>query len=123
MVENAHGNGRTLLVGTHPSVDYYRTSAESGRRYFADVFAWTGRTQHVSTDNPNVQVRLHEGDGRTYLWLINATREARTGTVTVRGASTAPRAGKAHWAGGVPASTATTSLSLPATLWCSSFLA
>ena len=32
VVENTHGKGRTLLVGTHPSVDYYRTSAEAGRR-------------------------------------------------------------------------------------------
>ena len=76
VVENAHGKGRTLLVGTHPSVDYYRTSAASGRRWFADAFAWTGKAQRVAVDNPAVQVRAHEGDGRTYLWFVNATREA-----------------------------------------------
>ena len=42
---------------------------------------------------------LHEGDGRTYLWFVNATREAQAGRLTVRGATTA-RAGTAHWAGG-----------------------
>ncbi len=97
VVENARGKGRTLLVGTHPSVDYYRTSAEAGRRWFADAFAWTGRTQHVATDNPQVQARLHEGDGRAYLWLVNSTRAAQAGRLTVRGATTA-RAGTAHWA-------------------------
>lgn len=96
VVENVHGAGRTLLVGTHPSVDYHRTSADSGRRYFAAVFAWTGRTQHVEIDDPNVQVRLQEGEGRRFLWFVNTTRETRSGVIT---AAVAGRGGKTHWAG------------------------
>lgn len=94
LVAHEHGQGRTLLVGTHPSVDYYRTSADSGRRWFADAFAWTGRTQHVRVDNPNVQARIHEKDGKQWLWLVNATREAQRCAVTtpVRGVR-----GAAHW--------------------------
>ena len=94
VVENARGKGRTLLVGTHPSVDYYRTSADAGRRYFADVFAWTNRPQHVAIDNPNVQVRVHEGDGRTFLWFVNATRAPQSGRIT---AAAAGRGGDVHW--------------------------
>lgn len=94
VVENAHGAGRTLLVGTHPSVDYYRTSAEAGRKYFADVFAWTGKRQWVATDNRAVQVRCQQGDGRTYLWLVNATREPQSCRIVVRLPGTS---GKAHW--------------------------
>ena len=44
-----------------------------------------------------MQARLHEGDGRAYLWLVNSTRAAQAGRLTVRGATTA-RAGTAHWA-------------------------
>jgi beta-galactosidase len=94
VVEHAHGKGRTLLVGTHPSVDYYRTSAEAGRRWFAEAFAWTGKTQRVRVDNPAVQVRVHEGDGRTYLWFVNATREPQAGRIT---AAVSGRGGTVHW--------------------------
>ena len=96
VVENRHGEGRALLVGTHPSVDYYRTSAPSGRAYFADVFAWTGRTPHAALDNPNVQVRVHEADGQAFLWFINATREPQSGHLTL---ARPGRGGTLHWGG------------------------
>ncbi len=98
VVENRHGKGRTLLVGTHPSVGYYRDSADSGRRYFAEVFAWTGKARHVETDNPHVQFRLHEADGRSYLWAINATREVQAGRITL-GTPGDAKAGAVHWSG------------------------
>jgi beta-galactosidase len=96
VVESRHGKGRTLLVGTHPSVDYHRTSAASGRAYFAGVFAWTGKTQHAAVDNPDVQVRVHEGDGRTFLWLVNATREDQSGRVALAAPG---QGGATHWGG------------------------
>jgi len=94
VVEHTHGAGRTLLVGTHPSVDYHHTAAESGRRYFANVFAWTGKARRVASDNPNVQARMHEGDGRTFLWLVNATRELQAGTLNL---ASRGRGGAIHW--------------------------
>lgn len=96
VIENRHGEGRTLLVGTHPSVDYYRTSAATGRAYFAGVFAWTGKSQHAVVDNPNVQVRVHEGGGRSFLWFVNATRQDQSGRVTLAKPGCA---GAALWAG------------------------
>jgi beta-galactosidase len=94
VVEHTHGKGRTLLAGTHPSVDYYRTSADSGRRWFADAFAWTGRGQQAAVDNPDVQVRVHEGDGRRFLWFVNATRAPQSGRVAL---TTPGRGGSVHW--------------------------
>jgi beta-galactosidase len=94
VVEHTHGKGRTLLAGTHPSVDYYRTSADSGRRWFADAFAWTGRSQQAAVDNPDVQVRVHEGDGRRFLWFVNATRAPQSGRVAL---TTPGRGGSVHW--------------------------
>ena len=85
MVENTHGKGRTLLVGTHPGVAYFKQSNAENLRYFAEVFAWTGRVQQVSTGNAHVHGRLHEGSQGRVLWLLNQTREAQVATVEVDG--------------------------------------
>ena len=82
-VEHAFGAGRTLLVGTHPSIGYFRESGEPNRRYFADMFAWTGKTQHVWLSNPALQARLHKGAHEAFLWIINPTRRSEEATVRV----------------------------------------
>ncbi len=81
VAENKHGAGKTLIVGTHPSVAYYRTQGAAERHYFADCFAFTGKTQHTRADNAHVQVRVHEGDEHTFVWILNPTREVATGTI------------------------------------------
>jgi beta-galactosidase len=98
VVEHRYRNGRTLLVGTHPSVGYHRTGAESGRRYFAECFAWTGKTQLLRTDNPRVQVRAQRSEGRTFLWFVNPTRQIQRGRIEFAGLAAAGRAGASHWA-------------------------
>ncbi len=97
IVENRFGAGRTLLVGTHPGAGYFRTSSADNRRYFAEVFAWTGRTQQVAVSDNLVQARLHEGMSGRVLWLLNPTRERRRVTVTIDGRPA--RLGAAFWAG------------------------
>jgi beta-galactosidase len=74
-VSNTHGKGETLLVGTHPSVAYYRTSSAANRTYFAAMLEWLGKERHVTLTNPVLQGRIHKGDGTTFLWLVNPTRE------------------------------------------------
>ena len=37
---------------------------------------------------------MHEGDGRTFLWFVNATREAQSGRVTLAAEG---RGGAVHW--------------------------
>lgn len=81
VIENQHGKGRTLLVGTHPGVAYFKNSNAENLRFFADAFAWTARTQHVVVSNPLLQVRLHEGSEGKVLWLLNATRQTQTSTI------------------------------------------
>ena len=95
VVENTHGKGRTLLVGTHPGVAYFKQSNAENLSYFAEVFAWTGRTQQVKTGNANVFARLHEGPQGRVLWLINQTREAQPATVEVDGKPVS--FGAAYW--------------------------
>jgi beta-galactosidase len=96
VVEARFGRGRTLLVGTHPGVAYFKTSGADNLRYFAEVFAWVGKTQHVRVSDNAVQARLHDGPEGRVLWVLNPTREARTVAVTL-GAGGA--LGTAFWAG------------------------
>jgi beta-galactosidase len=83
VVENRFGAGRTLLVGTHPGVAYFKTSSGDNLRYFNEMFAWTGKIQHVRLSDPALQARLHAGQEGRVLWVLNPTREARTVSVTL----------------------------------------
>jgi beta-galactosidase len=97
IVENAHGKGRTLLVGTHPGVAYFKTSNAENLRYFADVFAWTGRDRHVSTGNAMLIARLHRGARGGALYVLNPTRESQKANVTLGAAHRELEADGAYW--------------------------
>ncbi len=64
-----------MLIGTNPSVGYYTASGDNNRRFFADVFAWSGKDRHVRLSNPALFARIHEGADGSFLWLVNTTRE------------------------------------------------
>lgn len=100
VIENHYGQGRTLLVGTHPGVAYFRDSNSDNLAYFSDVLTWTGKTQRVQLSNPSLQARLHEGAEGKILWLLNPTREAQPVSVSIDGQAASP--GNAYW--GDPAS-------------------
>lgn len=96
VVENSHGGGLSLLVGSNPSIAYFRTSAEAGRDYFRQVFAWIGKDQHVRLSNRALQARVHRGGSGEYLWVVNPTQETQTSEVLMAGRAFC--AGQAHWA-------------------------
>ena len=85
IAEHGFGKGRTLLVGSHPGVGYFKFSEAGNLRYFADILAWTGRSQRVVLSDNRVQARLHEADGRRVLWIVNPLREAVSLDVHVDG--------------------------------------
>ncbi len=95
VAEHEHGQGRTLLIGSNPSITYYRTSSDANRRFFADVLGWTDRQQHVVLSNSATQARLHADGVNRYLWLLNPTRQEQTTRVTLAGAPA--RFGQVHW--------------------------
>ncbi|MFE0757457.1 beta-galactosidase [Inquilinus sp. NPDC058860] len=99
VVENTHGRGRTLLVGTHPGVGYFKSFSAANRSYFAEVFAWTGKEQHVRLSNGAMQARLHEGESGRVLWVVNPTREPQRSTVTLAARYGTLEIGTVHWAG------------------------
>jgi beta-galactosidase len=77
-VEHSTGSGKSLLIGTFPGGSYYRNHAQGTREFFAGLLAWGGIRQRVQSSDPAVKARLHEGPGGTYLWVVNATRTARS---------------------------------------------
>lgn len=96
-VENRHGKGRTILIGTHPSIAYYRSGTENNRRLFADLFDWTGASRHARTSNASIQVRLHEGAGTCYVWLVNPGRTAQETNVQLASGWGRVKPGKQLW--------------------------
>jgi beta-galactosidase len=74
-VENECGKGKTRLVGTMAGAGYAAHPNDRSPAFFADVFAWAGKTQDVVTSEPKIQARLHNGKGGTYLWVANPVRQ------------------------------------------------
>jgi len=83
IVENSFGQGRTLLIGTNPSVAYYNTNGKANGSFFAALIAWSGRQKHVTLANGRLFGRVHRGENGSFLWLINPTREAQSTQVTL----------------------------------------
>ncbi len=77
-VENTSGRGKTLLIGSFPAGSYARNHSPATREFFASLLAWAGVQPKLRSSDPEVQVRLHQGTGGTYAWVVNPTRTPRT---------------------------------------------
>ncbi len=82
-VENRHGKGRTLLIGTFPGAGYYLHHSPESKAFFVDLLKLANVTPRLQNANTAVQARLHEGPGGNYLWITNPTRSAATTTVSI----------------------------------------
>ncbi|MGI9364462.1 MAG: hypothetical protein ACR2O8_04710 [Rhizobiaceae bacterium] len=94
VIANTYESGRTLLIGSHPSVSHFRCATNDSREYFARLLDWAKVEPQIRISNPNVQARLQVGD-RCYLWLINAAKCEQTGMVRLRDRNVAHSAW--HW--------------------------
>lgn len=83
VVDHAAGRGRTRLIGTFPGFGYFERPAPG---FFEEVVAWAGVEPRVRVDTAGVVARLHEGEGRTFLWLVNHNRDPVRVRYQVRGA-------------------------------------
>jgi beta-galactosidase len=94
VAENVFGQGRTLLIGTHPGAGYSVHEDEDSRAWFASLLGWAGRTPRLGVDHPAIIAREHDGEGGRHLWLLNPTRnDIETVVSTDR-----PRRGFGDWA-------------------------
>jgi len=84
-VEHSVGNGKTLLIGTFPAGSYFRTHSPATREFFAGLLDWAGVQPEAQWKDPQVKVRLHRGEGGSYLWIVNPTRTDKTLQVTLPG--------------------------------------
>lgn len=98
-VENAAGNGRTLLIGTFPGAGYYLHHAEPTRKLFSQCLQMAGVAQRVTVDSRTVQARLHTSDSSRILWLTNPAREPMKVSVTLTDLDPPFHSAEDLWAG------------------------
>ena len=55
--------------------------------------------QRIQSSDPEVKVRLHEGAGGKYLWVVNPTRISREVTILLTSAEKGLIGGSDLWAG------------------------
>lgn len=83
-----HGDGRTLLVGSHVSAGHFR-ALEAGQpdaaAWFRKCLDWAGIRPVVGTGNDMVKGRLHKDGDRRFTWLVNPTDQPQPVSVTVGG--------------------------------------
>ncbi len=96
VVENDHGRGKTLLIGSHVSASNFRDTTADSRKYFRKVLDWSGNRPQIEITNRHVQARLQKGD-RCYLWLLNSSPSRQTGHVRFPNGS--PVLQNWHWRG------------------------
>src|SRR4051812_21637311 len=82
-VENQHGKGRTLLIGTFPGAGYYLHHSPESKAFFANLLDVASAKQQVRSDTGVVQARLHSGVGGNYLWVTNPSRTTARAKVTI----------------------------------------
>ncbi len=71
VVENNYGQGKTLLIGTYPSIGQYQQTNQAHQDFFKFLLEWAGQVVNVSTGDPDVHARLHTWNGRYYLYVVN----------------------------------------------------
>jgi beta-galactosidase len=82
-VENNLGSGRTLLMGSFPGGGYYLHHGKETRTLFTSFLKMAGIIPRLTVDDNEVQARVHQGAGGTYLWVTNPTTMARPVTVSL----------------------------------------
>ena len=96
-VSHRFGKGRTLLVGTHPSIHCHRVKGGTNTGYFREIFRFTKREQLVGSSNPAIQARLHRKDKNYFLWIVNPTREAQETGIKISDALGKIKFTASHW--------------------------
>jgi beta-galactosidase len=83
-VENRYGRGRTLLVGTMIGYGYAAHGGDKGNHhspgwtkgfFFERILEFAGKKPRLRVSDFQIQARIHDGQGGTYLWIANPQRQ------------------------------------------------
>ncbi|WP_274652083.1 beta-galactosidase [Paenibacillus humicola] len=102
VIEHAFGAGKTMLIGTFPSAAYYRASDPENKRFFAGVLRWSGKEPQVRVSAPEVQVRLHDGPGGKFAWILNHAAETVRTDIRISPAFAKISSAEMRWGQNVP---------------------
>ncbi|TFG71783.1 MAG: hypothetical protein E4H27_03875 [Anaerolineales bacterium] len=97
VVENTYGKGRTLLVGSFPSVGYFDSDGAENPEYFRKVLMWSGIEPHVAVSNPVVTARLHKSADHLYLWALNTSAHNQKVAIRISPAHGTFNTAKVKW--------------------------
>jgi beta-galactosidase len=86
------------LMGSFPGSGYYLHHGKETRTLFAGFLKMAGITPRVNVDDNEVQARVHQGAGGTYLWVTNPTMTTRPVTVSLNPGLGKFSAGEDKWA-------------------------
>ena len=75
-VDHTYKKGKTRLVGSMVGAGYGEHAVNRSSAFFADLLSLSDGVQHVRSSDSRVKARLHDGDGGTFLWVANASRQA-----------------------------------------------
>jgi beta-galactosidase len=82
-VENSFGKGKTLLIGSYPGAGYFKHHSPETKQFFSGLLDWADVNQKVISSDGDIKARLHKGDGGTYLWVLNPSRDSRQVTISL----------------------------------------
>lgn len=82
-VDNDYGKGKTRLLGTMVGAGYAVHPQAGISPFFANLLDFAGKEQQIISSDPQVQARLHTGEGGAYLWIANPTRQDRPVRLTL----------------------------------------
>jgi len=113
-VDNVYGKGRTRLIGTMAGAGHGAHPADSSAAFYADLLGFAGKSQHITCTDPHIKARLHTGDGGTYLWVSNPTRQDRPVRLVLSDAFASFASSTTLWGADAEASGRTVTLTAPA---------
>lgn len=97
VVKHKFGKGRTLLMGSFPGAGYYLHRAPATKDVFASFLELAGVTPTAKVSDSSIQARLHQGDGGSFLWVTNPTRNNRAVTISLAQTSGSFVSGRDVW--------------------------
>lgn len=117
-VDHSCGQGRTRLFGSILGSGYAKDPERKFPQLFARLLSFANKEAHVRCTDPVAKARLHTGEGGTYLWVANPTRQERPLRLEINRKFGPFRTGKTLWGAEIQINQSTIELTAPARNVC-----